>query len=424
MTAADVAYTIELNTDPAIPSTLGSYMSLLVGTDSQGHNLAPGAPPAGVHVIDPHTIALQTKAPVDPYMVLYNIASIMYVVPQHALQAITPKAFAKAPVFQDPKVTDGPFTFVKYVTGQYAELAANPNYDMGRPKVDEVFIKIVPPTSMLAELRDGEIDVTANNVPLQDWPTIATLPNVKQDPVPGLGAQFMVINTARPYLASAAVREAIATAINRQAIVSDLLKGLGQVPVGPFASFYKTYYDAALKPYTFNTAAAKAALAAAHFPFRQPLTLDVPTGDQIRMETGPLLQQNLQAAGLNVQIQQYDFGTMIAQVEKGNYDFALIGSGYANDPLRSSLFFTCKGSLNLDHFCDPIVDHAYQQATSTTNPAVRKSAYDTLQAELQKQEPYVFLYQADGLLAYNTRVGGTAIPDAYGMQEPWLWEVR
>lgn len=64
------------------------------------------------------------------------------------------------------------------------------------------------------------------------------------------------------------------------------------------------------------------------------------------------------------------------------------------------------------------------QATSATDPAVRKAAYGTLQVELQKQEPYEFLYEADGLWAYSTPVGGTAIPDAYGRQAPWLWPVH
>ncbi|HVB11351.1 MAG TPA: ABC transporter substrate-binding protein [Bacillota bacterium] len=424
VTSADVAYTLQLNTDPAIPSTLGSYMSMIQGTDAQGHSLDPAQPLAGVSTPDANTIQIQTKTPIDPYMLLYNIAALMYVVPQHALKSIAPADFAKAPVFQNPQVTDGPYKFVKYVTSQYAELAANASYHLGKPPIDTVYIKIVPPTSMLAELRDGEIDVAVNNIPLQDWPTVATLPNVKQDPVSGLGAQFVVINTARPYLASPAVRDAIAMAIDRQAIVSDLLKGEGTVPTGPFASFYTTYYDTSLKAIPYDTAGAKAALAAAGFPANQALSLLVPTGDQIRMETGPLLQQDLQAAGLNVQIRQYDFGTMIAQVEKGNFDFALVGSSYANDPLRSSLFFTCKGSLNLSKFCDPLVDQAYQQATSTSDAAARKAAYDRLQEELQKQEPFVFLYDANGLLAYNTRVMGTAIPNAYGMQQPWHWDVK
>jgi ABC-type transport system substrate-binding protein len=71
-----------------------------------------------------------------------------------------------------------------------------------------------------------------------------------------------------------------------------------------------------------------------------------------------------------------------------------------------------------------VVDQAYQAATSTPDAAARKTAYATLQEELQKQEPYVFLYDANGLLAYNTRVAGTAIPGAYGMQQPWLWDVK
>ncbi|HVB09930.1 MAG TPA: ABC transporter substrate-binding protein, partial [Bacillota bacterium] len=349
------------------------------------------------------------------------------VYPEHVLKGMADTALVKAPFFQDPTVSDGPFEFVKYVNSQYVQLKPNPNFPLGAPKIDQLFIKVVPPTSMLTELRDGAVDATIApglaDVPLQDWPSIASLPNVKQDPVPGTINQFMMINSHRPYLSNPTVREAIAMAINRQEIVSQLLKGQASVPNGPVSPQYTTWYDKSVQPWPYDPTKAKQMLQAANFPFNQQLTLLVPTGNQIRMESAPLIQQNLKAVGLNVQLQQMDFATMLATAKKGQFDFELEASDFGVDPSLSSVWFACGAGLNYGQFCDAQIDKDYQAGQSTPVLATRQAAYNDLQQRLHDLVPMVFLYIPSGLLAYNTRLNQAAIPTVYGMQQPWLWDV-
>jgi peptide/nickel transport system substrate-binding protein len=428
VTASDVAYTMQINADPKVPAAYGTFMSVLQGTNAQGQSENPSQPLPGVKVVDDHTVQLLTKQPTDPTQLLSSIGTNIFILPQHVLKDVADTDFAKAPFFQDPNVSDGPYEFVKYVTSQYVQLKPNPGYYLGAPKLDQLFVKVVPATSMLAELRDGSVDATIApgeaDVPLQDWPSIASLPNVKQDPVPGTVIQFMMINTAKPYLQSAQVRQAITMAINRQEIVTQLLKGLGSVPIGPVNQLYKNWYDGNIQPWPYDPAKAKQMLQAANFPFSQQLTLLVPTGNQIRMESAPLIQQDLQAVGLNVKIQQYDFATMLSTAKAGNFDFALIGSGFGSDPSESALFFTCKGSLNYGKFCDPAIDKDYSDGNATAVTADRQRIYDDLQQRIHDEAPFVFLYDPNGLMAYNTRINQAAIPTAYGMQQSWLWDVN
>jgi peptide/nickel transport system substrate-binding protein len=428
VTADDVQWTLDTTADPKVPATYGNFMNVLVGTNSQGQSTDPSQPLAGVKVVDPSTIQLTTKSPTDPNLLLYTIGSNIQIYPEHVLKSIADTDLAKAPFFQNPTVSDGPYEFVKYVNSQYVQFKPNPDYFQGAPKVDQLFVKIVPATSMLAELRDDSVDATyapgIADVPLQDWPTVATLPNVKQDPVTGTTIQFMDINTSKPYLSNASVRQAITMAIDRQALVSSLLKGLGRVPIGPVNPLYANFYDKNIQPWPYDPAKAKQMLQAANFPFGQQLTLLVPTGNQTRMESAPLIQQNLEAVGLKVQIQQYDFATMLSQASKGNYDFALIGSGFGVDPSSSSIFFSCKGSINYGKFCDPQIDKDYQTGQATAVLSQRQAAYNDLQQRIHDDAPFVFLYISDGLMAYNTRVNQATIPTAYGMQQPWAWGVQ
>jgi peptide/nickel transport system substrate-binding protein len=428
VTASDVAYSLQMNADPKIPAAFGNFMSVIVGTNSQGQNVDPTKPLAGVKVIDSKTVEIDTKQPTDPTELLSSIGDSIYILPQHVLQSLSATDFVKAPFFQNPNVTDGPYEFVKYVNSQYVQLKPNPSYYLGAPKLNQLFVKVVPATSMLAELQNGSVDATVSpgesDVPLQDWPSLANLSNVKQDPVPGTVTQFMMINTAKPYLKSAQVRQALTMAINRQELVTSLLKGLGSVPIGPVNSLYTTWYDKSIQPWPYDPTKAKQMLQAANFPFSQPLKLLVPTGNQTRQESAPLIQQNLQAIGLNVQIQQYDFATMLNQAKAGNFDFALIGSGFGSDPSESSIFFSCNGSLNYGKFCDPAIDKDYADGQSTAVTADRQKIYDDLQQRIYNDAPFVFLYDPNGLMAYNTAINAAAIPNAYGMQQPWLWDIN
>ncbi len=430
VTASDVAETLNISADPNVPAVYGSYLNILVGTNSSGQNTNPSQPLAGVKVVNPTTIQLITKQPTDPTEMLQTIGTGVWIYPAHILKNIPMSpisSFEKASYFQNPTVTDGPYEFVKYVNSQYVQLKPDPNYYLGAPKINQLFIKVVPATSVLADLRDGTVDATLSpgesDVPLQDWPSITSLPNVKQDPVTGTVTQFMWINTAKPYFKNPQVRQAITMAINRNEIVTDLLKGQGYVPIGPVAKLYTTWYDKSIQPWPYDPTKAKQMLQAANFPFSQQLTLLVPTGNQIRMESAPLIQQDLQAVGLNVKIQQMDFATMLATDRKGNFDFSLVGSGFGSDPSQFATFFACNGALNYGKFCDPKVDQAFAAGNATASTSARQTAYDTLQQTIYQDAPYVFLYTPDGLMAYNTALNSAAIPNAYGMQQPWLWDI-
>jgi len=428
VTSADVQYSFDVATDPAVPSHVGSFLSLVAGTTTQGKNTDPSQPLAGVKIVDPTTFQLVMKGPTDISTLLADIGINVYVIPQHALKDVAAADFAKAPFFQNPTVTDGAFSFVKYVNSQYVEYRANPKFFLGAPKLATLYLKVVPPTSMLSELRDGEIDATLvpgeSDVPLQDWPSIATLPNVKQDPVQGTVLQMMYINDSRPYFQSPLVRQAITMATNRQEIVTQLLKGQGSLAIGPIDPILTQWVDSSLKPYPYDPAKAKQMLQQAGFPFSQPLVLVVPTGNQARQESGPLLQQDLQAVGLKVSIEQYDFATAYQMMTKGTYDFGLIGTGFGSDPSLSAAWFTCNGSLDREHFCDPQMAPLYDAALKTGDATQKKAIYDQIQQRIYTEAPMVFLYYADGLMAYNTRINQAAVPTVYGMLEPWLWDIQ
>ena len=69
---------------------------------------------------------------------LLDVITKVMMLPQHALAGIAPDALAKNAWWSTSPVGTGPFKFGRYVTDQYVELAANPDYRSGKPAVDKV----------------------------------------------------------------------------------------------------------------------------------------------------------------------------------------------------------------------------------------------------------------------------------------------
>lgn len=124
------------------------------------------------------------------------------------------------------------------------EFKANKDYYLKTPQWDRFVVKVVATPSLLSGLMNDEIDILAGNVAslqLSDWDMAQQQQNLTCVSTESVGYQYMAINTEKDYLPPK-VRQAIDMAINRDAIVSGLLKGEGEPAFGPFATSHK-YYD-------------------------------------------------------------------------------------------------------------------------------------------------------------------------------------
>ena len=170
---------------------------------------------------------------------------------------------------------------------------------------------------------NNEIDILAGNVAslqLSDWDMAKQQQNLTCVSTESVGYQYMAINTGKDYM-PAKVRQAIDMAINRDAIVSGLLKGEGEPAFGPFAKSHKYYDDVVNVGY--NPEKAKELLAEAGWDGSHELVFSVPTGNSIREQAAVIIQQNLQEVGIKTKIESADFATHLTKVREGNYDLGL-----------------------------------------------------------------------------------------------------
>ena len=404
VTADDVVFTVMAISDPKVDTNRGAQVAQIAGLDVGGKRAAGAA--VGIRAVNARTVEVKTKGPVDPTMFLEVFGNGMYILPKHVLDGTPSDQLDKNPFFQNPTVTDGPFKFVQYRTDEYIELAANDTYHRGAPKVRRVFIRIIPPASMVAQLQRGDMDLGAGfgigEIPIEDWAAVKKLPNVRAASFPAPGYQYMLFNFQRPYLQDKRVRQAIAQATNRQLMISQLLQGEGVVADGPIPPS-NPYFDKAVKPWPYDPAKAKGLLQEAGWDANRTLLLRVPVGNTIRERSADIIQQNLQAVGIKVQIQKSDFPTHIAAAKKGDYDLLLVGWSGPTDPDVSSQYRT-NGQYNFSFLSNPDMDRLLDAGVAASDPAKRRDIYDQFQTLFADQVPVLVLYYANARTAVSTRM--------------------
>lgn len=405
ITADDVAFTINLAANPKTESAVGGYISLLEGLDESGKLPDGQETVPSVKVIDDKTLEIKTKTPIDANVLKEQLGVKLLILPKHVLENVPPEQLSKHEFFQHPTVTSGPFKLVKYAKDQYIEYAANPDYYRGAPKIDKLFIKLMPATNLLAQLQTGEIHMNTGVgiglIPSADYEAVKKLENVTVKEEKKTGIQVMMFNVNT--IPDAKVRQAIAYAVDRHLIVDNLLKDAGEVVDGPYSTI-NPYLNTNLATYEYNPEKAKALLAEAGWDSSRTLRLVVPTGNVTREQSADIIAQNLQNVGVKAKIEKYDFATVMQKGKAGEYDLLLIGNNLTLDPDGASIFYKSDGNFNYMGYSNPTVDQLFEQGKKETDPAKRKAIYDELQRIWQEDLPMLTLYSDYEVLAVSKKV--------------------
>jgi peptide/nickel transport system substrate-binding protein len=406
ITAEDVAYTYQVIAHPDTPTSRRSLIDTIKGLDKNGISETKDLNVAGIKVIDANTIEFTTKAPVDKDAFLEKVGQIS-LMPKSVLSSVTNlKELDKADFNLKPTVFGGPYRLVTYVTDSHVELAPNPDYFLGKPKLDKLFVKIVNQKIISAALQAGEVDVTAGagigEVPIADWETISKLPNMTPVTYVAQSYQYLDFNIAKPEFASAKVRQAFAQAINRPLIVQRLLKGEGEVINTPLNSANKYYLKNLQTGLEYNKDKAKQMLTEAGWDFNKEVVLLTPTGNTVREQSADIIMANLQDAGVKVKIEKVDFTTRQARSAKGDFQLSLVGFSATFDPDFSSQVMT--GSVYNDRkYSNQEFDDLFAKGKLTVKFEDKMKLYQQAQELFIKELPFLPLYSTKALNVVNKR---------------------
>lgn len=262
-----------------------------------------------VNVIDPATV--EVKLSEQNGSMLFNLAWGDAVI-------VAPESIDN--IKQQP-VGTGAFRFDSWTQGDKIELSRNPDY-WGTPAQLEAatFKFISDPTAAFAAVMAEDVDVFAG------FPAPENMPQFEADPrfqvIVGSteGETILSTNNTRAPFDNVMVREAMAHAIDRQAIINGAMFGLG-TPIGThFAPHNPAYVDLTSMS-AYDPEKAKALLAEAGFPDGFETTLHLPPPSYAR-RGGEIIAAQLAEVGIKAEITNVEWAQWLETVFKGK-DFGL-----------------------------------------------------------------------------------------------------
>jgi peptide/nickel transport system substrate-binding protein len=386
LTSADVVHTFSSLIDPAFISARKGAYALL----------------DRVEAVDPYTVKFALKEPSGSF----PIQLVLPIIPAGAGTELRTRP-----------IGTGPYLLKSYAVDDRLDLAPFTDYYAGAPRNSGVVVKIVPDEIMRGlELKKGTIDLVINDL------SPDTVEQFREDgtkqivEAPGTDYAYVGLNMRDPALSDRRVRQAIGYAIDRDAIVKYLRRGLAQpaVSVVPPTSWA---FAADAFQFTHDLARAQALLDEAGY--RDPdgdgpqprlrLTLKVSTNEFYRLQAA-VIQQDLRAAGIELDVRSYEFATLSKDVASGNFQLVTLQWVGISDPDILRRVFHSKqmppSGFNRGFYSNPEVDRLIDRATAASDQETRKRAYQQVQRIVAEDAPYISLWYKTNVAVSDPSLSG------------------
>jgi len=366
---------------------------------------------------DPYTFIVEYDRPFAPALASWG----MSILPKHLLEKY--EDISKSPLNKSHPIGTGPYKFVEWKPGERVVFEANPDYFEGKPYIQRVITRVIPDqATMFLELKSGGID-SMNLTPLQytrQTETEEFRKSYKKYRYTAFSYTYLGFRLSHPFFADRKVRQAIAHAINKKELVEGVLFGLGQEAIGPYKPG-TWVYNPNVPKFPYDPAKAKGLLAEAGWrpggdgtlekggkKFR--FTVLTNAGNESRTKAAAILQQDLAAVGIQIEIRTVEWAAFINEfVDKRKFDAVILGWSVTPDPDQYDIWSSKKTGpkeLNFVGFSNPEVDRLLEDGRRTFDIEKRRKAYFRIQEILAEELPYVFLYVPDSLPTVHRRFHG------------------
>lgn len=398
-----------------------------------------------VERVDDHTVKFSLTQPSS----LFLSSLTLGILPAHLWSDLNPSSFRLAEYNTKP-IGSGPYSFKELSKDKSGilktyTLAANGQYYGTKPHLSQITFRLYESfDSAIAAAQNNSVD-GVSYVPKGLKATLQKNDSISIHSfhLPQYAAVFFNMKNGL-FKNNKEVRQALATATNKEDILSQALDNDGMIVDGPILEGFPGY-NKDLKKYNFNIAQAREILENAGWKFpegktiRQKNNLDfkfsITTVDQPEYtKTAELLKKSWEDIGASVEIKTVSAANVDKDVIKPrNYDVFLYGEilGYDPDPFPfwHSSQSTVSG-LNLSNYYNKDVDKILEDARKLTNQEEIAKKYSDFQNILAEDIPAIFLYSPSYDYGVNHRVKGItqeriAIPsDRFNGIEDWYIKTK
>lgn len=304
-------------------------------------------------------------------------------------------------------VGTGVFKLQSRLPGEEVVIERNDDYFGEIATLDTVTYKVVPETaSRIAEIESGTSHI-AGAVESSNAERVSSSDNTNLDETESMSLSYIGFNTEKGPLADEKVRQAISYAIDREEIINGVYDGVGIPAKGPLAPGVFGY-DENVEGIAYDVERAKELLAEAGY--EDGLDLSIWTNDSPeRVNTAIYLQESLKEVGINLTVEQLEWGAYLEETAAGNHDMYILGwstvtgdADYGTYPLFHSSMHGDPG--NRSFLSDDKVDELLEAGRQETDEEARLAIYSELQDYLVDVAPMAYIHHQNYLTGMNANV--------------------
>ena len=386
LTSADVKFTFESMLDPATRSPKRGAFRMV----------------ASIATPNPQTVVFHLTEPYASF--LWNLARpAVGIIPRGA-----------GPDFSRHPIGSGPFRFVSQSQDEDVVVERNADYFGGAPQITRIRFRVVPDAVVRAlELRKGSADLEMSSLSPDLVPQLARQPDLAVTEHPGTNFAYLGFNLDDPILSHREVRQALAFATDREALIRYLLHGEARIATGILPPNHWAY-EPNVAQYSLDPARAEKMLDDAGFP-RKPdgvrfrLTLKSSTEEQARL-IGAVLQEQWRRVGVELELRPLELATLLSDVGRSNFQITYLRwVGANNDPDVFEFVFSSKrfppDGANRGHYRNPRMDALVEEIRTETDREKRKALCSEAQKILAEDLPYLPLWFTDVVSVHRRSLG-------------------
>jgi peptide/nickel transport system substrate-binding protein len=348
---------------------------------------------AKVEVKDPYTVDVITTEPLAS--ALFNVVR-MYILPKDAREKMGAQAFSQHPI------GTGPYKFVEWKRDQQLVLEANPGYWRGAVNPKRLVFRVVKDAATrTAELRSGGVDIIA----APSVPQLELLNSGDTHVVPVKGGRVIIylMNVKQPPFDNKKVREAVNLAVNREAIVKNVLGGRGIVLAGPFTPAWLGY-DPSVKPFPYDPARARQLLAEAGQPQGFESTWAITSGVFLKdQEIAEAVAGQLRQVGVRLKLVPTERSKIQKDGQEGTFPGMTSiawGTQFEPDAMLSWVFAR-------PHLSTPRIQELVEHGRGEVDLEKRRKVYQDLYRQAHDEALWLFVHAQDELWAARKDVPWT-----------------
>ena len=384
LTAEDVKYTFDRLRAPNSGYSYGSQVETI----------------KEVIVDNPTQVTFRLSKPTGPFLVYMAFPG----------SSIVPKKLVESghDLNANP-VGSGPFKFVSYQPRSMITFAKNADfYEPGKPYLDGLeFHLIADVTALTNAVVSGTVDFS-NEIPPKDWATVKATPGLTGQSLEGSRYYWLLPNNTKEHLDNPKIRQAIAHALDRQAIVAGTFFGQATPILGGVIPKWNWAF-ANLNAFTprSNVAKAKQLLTEAGVPNGFETSMTMVSSFPAMVSMAPIIQANLAAVGIKAKISTMEVPRFWDEVwGPSKFDITTM---YWVSPLADpddfvSNNYKCGMAINVQKSCSPDMDAILDEAKSGATQEARKASYKKQQELSLEQMPIVPLVNAWILTAHTDKL--------------------